>query len=39
LANLYQLLNLESPAYLGESFTFGGGDPALGGAMRTGSEQ
>ncbi len=38
LQNLYRLLDLEPPSYLFESFTFGGGDPEHGGAMRTGSE-
>jgi len=38
LENLYRLLGVEPPAYLSESFTFGGGDPEMGGAMRTGSE-
>jgi alpha-amylase/alpha-mannosidase (GH57 family) len=38
LVNLYQLLGIESPAYLNQSFTFGGGNPEMGGAMRTGSE-
>ncbi len=36
LANLYRLLDLESPAYLAMSFTLGSGSPAMGGAMRPG---
>jgi len=38
LANLYRLLGEEPPAYLALSFTHGSGDPAMGGAMRTGIE-
>ena len=38
LANLYQLLDEEPPAYLALSFTQGSGDPAMGGAMRPGIE-
>jgi len=36
LSNLYQLLKIEPPAYLGHAFTFGTGDPAMGGAMLPG---
>jgi len=38
LSNLYQLLGVEPPAYLSESFTRGTGSPERGGVMRTGSE-
>jgi alpha-amylase/alpha-mannosidase (GH57 family) len=38
LSNLYQLLALEPPEYLGQVFTRGGGTPLLGGTMRPGSE-
>ncbi|MFZ2168774.1 MAG: glycoside hydrolase family 57 protein [Methylococcaceae bacterium] len=38
LANLYRLLGDEPPAYLALSFTQGSGDPAMGGAMRPGTE-
>jgi len=38
LSNLYQLLGVEPPAYLSESFTRGTGTPERGGVMRTGSE-
>lgn len=38
LANLYQCLAVEPPAYLGEVFTHGSGDPLHGGVMRAGSE-
>ncbi|WP_031433734.1 glycoside hydrolase family 57 protein [Methylomarinum vadi] len=34
LTNLYRLLGEEPPAYLGSTFTYGNGTPALGGAMR-----
>lgn len=37
LANLYQVLGVEPPAYLTQSFTHGTGAPALGGVMRAGS--
>jgi len=37
LANLYQCLGLEPPAYLSEVFTHGGGNPLHGGVMRGGS--
>ncbi len=39
LANLYQYLGLEPPAYLSHTFTHGSGTPAMGGAMRPGHEQ
>jgi alpha-amylase/alpha-mannosidase (GH57 family) len=39
LTNLYQLLCEEPPAYLTHSFTQGSGDPAMGGAMRLGTEE
>ena len=38
LTNLYALLGEQPPAYLTESFTQGSGDPAMGGAMRPGTE-
>ncbi len=38
LSNLYQLLGVEPPAYLSESFTRGTGAPERGGVMRTGGE-
>ena len=34
LANLYQLLNIEAPAYLAEVISRGGGQPSRGGVMR-----
>lgn len=37
LANLYQCLELQPPAYLNEVFTHGGGNPLHGGVMRAGS--
>jgi alpha-amylase/alpha-mannosidase (GH57 family) len=36
LANLYQLLGRESPQYLSQRLSFGGGAPALGGVMLPG---
>jgi alpha-amylase/alpha-mannosidase (GH57 family) len=36
LSNLYQLLGLETPPYLSESFSHGGGAPSRGGVMRPG---
>jgi len=36
LSNLYQLLKIESPEYLSHAFTFGTGDPAMGGVMLPG---
>ena len=38
LANLYQMLNVEAPAYLSEIISRGGGDPSRGGVMRQHSE-
>ncbi|MCG3168916.1 MAG: hypothetical protein CALGDGBN_00426 [Pseudomonadales bacterium] len=35
LGNLYRLLGVEPPGYLSDVFTRGGGDPALGGVMRS----
>jgi len=39
LSNLYQLLNVESPNYLAKAFSFGSGDPVMGGAMLPGQHQ
>ncbi len=39
LANLYQVLGEEPPAYISQVFTHGTGAPALGGVMRTGSNR
>lgn len=39
LCNLYQLLNEEPPEYLGHAFSFGSGDPVMGGAMLPGQHQ
>jgi len=39
LANLYQILGSEPPAYLSEAFSRGSGAPAMGGVMRTGQKQ
>jgi alpha-amylase/alpha-mannosidase (GH57 family) len=39
LSNLYQLLNVEPPNYLAAAFSFGTGDPAMGGAMLPGQQQ
>ena len=36
LSNLYQLLKIEPPEYLSHAFTFGTGDPAMGGVMLPG---
>jgi alpha-amylase/alpha-mannosidase (GH57 family) len=36
LSNLYQLLKVAPPEYLGHAFSFGTGDPAMGGAMLPG---
>ena len=36
LCNLYQLLNVEAPDYLSQAFSFGSGDPVMGGAMLPG---
>jgi len=38
LSNLYQMLGVEPPAYLSESFTRGTGAPERGGVMRHGQE-
>ena len=38
LSNLYQLLNVESPNYLASAFSFGSGDPVMGGAMLPGQQ-
>lgn len=38
LANLYALLGEQPPTYLTESFTQGSENPAMGGAMRPGTE-
>jgi len=38
LTNLYSLLGEEPPSYLIHSFTQGTGEPAMGGAMRQGTE-
>lgn len=38
LANLYRLLGQDPPAYLALSFTQGSGSPAMGGAMRPGTQ-
>ncbi len=34
LSHLYQLIGIEPPEYLSRPFTFGGGEPALGGTMK-----
>ena len=39
LSNLYQLLNVESPDYLSKAFSFGSGDPVIGGSMLPGKHQ
>jgi len=39
LSNLYQLLNVEPPNYLAAAFSFGSGDPVMGGAMLPGQQQ
>lgn len=36
LSNLYQILKLEPPEYLFRAFSFGTGDPAMGGTMLPG---
>lgn len=38
LSNLYQLLNEEPPDYLAYAFSFGSGDPVIGGAMLPGQQ-
>ncbi len=39
LSNLYQLLNVEPPDYLAQAFSFGSGDPVMGGSMLPGQQQ
>ena len=39
LCNLYQLLKVEAPDYLAHAFSFGSGDPAMGGVMPPGQHQ
>ena len=39
LSNLYQLLKVEPPEYLVKAFSFGSGDPAMGGTMLPGKHQ
>jgi alpha-amylase/alpha-mannosidase (GH57 family) len=39
LCNLYQLINVEPPDYLANAFSFGTGDPAMGGTMLPGQHQ
>ena len=36
LSNLYQLLNVEPPEYLSKAFSYGSGEPAMGGTMLPG---
>ena len=36
LSNLYQILKVEPPEYLSHAFSFGTGDPVMGGAMLPG---
>jgi len=36
LSNLYQLLKVEPPDYLSQAFSFGSGNPVMGGAMLPG---
>lgn len=38
LSNLYQLLKVAPPDYLSHAFSFGTGDPAMGGAMLPGQK-
>lgn len=38
LCNLYQLLKVEPPDYLGHAFSFGSGQPAMGGTMLPGQQ-
>ncbi len=38
ISNLYQLLKIEPPEYLGRAFSFGSGDPDKGGAMLPGKQ-
>ena len=39
LSNLYQILKVEAPDYLADAFSFGSGEPAMGGAMLPGQHQ
>ena len=39
LSNLYQLLNEEPPDHLANAFSFGSGDPVMGGSMLPGQKQ
>ena len=39
LSNLYQLMHVEPPSYLGQAFSFGSGNPAMGGVMLPGQHQ
>jgi len=39
LSNLYQLLNMDPPEYLSSAFSFGSGEPAMGGTMLPGQQQ
>ena len=39
LGNLYQLLKVEPPEYLASAFSFGSGEPAMGGTMLPGKHQ
>jgi alpha-amylase/alpha-mannosidase (GH57 family) len=39
LSNLYQLMHVEPPEYLANAFSFGSGDPVMGGAMLPGQHQ
>ena len=39
LGNLYQLLKVEPPEYLTRAFSFGSGDPVMGGAMLPGQKK
>ncbi len=38
LSNLYQILRESPPEYLGKAFSFGSGDPAMGGTMLPGQQ-
>lgn len=38
VSNLYQLLKVEPPKYLTKAFSFGSGNPAMGGAMLPGKQ-
>ena len=39
LSNLYQILKAQPPEYLTKAFSFGSGDPVMGGAMLPGQQQ